>query len=88
MDSKGTIEIFFPITICLSLHPFVIVGITLYVHLPRSLFFFGELALLWKIEVVKAHVDELGFDEVAIKVFILYIFFIIIETSISCPNSM
>ena len=58
MESKDIIEKFFPIVVCLSLHPFVLEEAIS--ALSQACLCLCEISIVWRIEVVEAQVEELG----------------------------
>ena len=60
MESKEIITKFCPILVCLSMHPFVLEEAIS--ALSQACVFLFELAIVWRIEVVEAGVDGLGFS--------------------------
>ena len=89
-ESKETIVEFFPISICLSLHPFILVKKTLYVHLQSSLLSLWAFLAMedWSGGGRVGGTWFLGSDKLPTEFVTLYLYFYINTISIYRPNFM
>ena len=85
MERKYTIAELCPILMCLSLHPFVLEAATSVIS--KYCLDLCEISFIWRIEVVEAQVEGLGFSILTRcrESFPFVSLFILIEISISRP---